>query len=228
MRVLVAFASKHGSTGEIAQPIAGTLRSSGFEVDCAEAGGVKSLEGYDAIVLGSAVYMRRWRSRAKRFLRRHGDRLAQLPFWVFSSGPVGSRRVRSTLPEGSRRAVERVEELGAREHVAFGGDYRPAAAVRRGRWRRASRQSIRTGATGTRSASGRPASRPSSGGAVSVEGGDADERLVRELGWSSWCLPPYQLVGRFCGAGSRRGHETHGGYARSGRRSPMARAVMRR
>ena len=122
MRVLVAFASKHGSTAEIAEAIAGTLRSSGLEVDCAEAGGVKSLERYDAVVLGSAVYMKRWRSRAKRFLRRHGDRLAQLPFWVFSSGPVGEPK---SDPNPAwlepPRIIERVERLGAREHVVFGG-----------------------------------------------------------------------------------------------------------
>jgi len=126
MRVLVAFASKHGSTAEIAEAIAGTLRSSGLEADCAEAGGVKSLEGYDAVVLGSAVYIKRWRSRAKRFLRRHGDRLAQLPFWVFSSGPVGEPKGEVDLAwVEPRRVVERVERLGARQHVVFGGRVPP-------------------------------------------------------------------------------------------------------
>jgi len=43
----------------------------------------------DAVVLGSAVYMRRWRPEARRFLRRFRRELAHRPFWVFSSGPVG-------------------------------------------------------------------------------------------------------------------------------------------
>jgi menaquinone-dependent protoporphyrinogen oxidase len=81
-----------------------------------------SLEPYDAVVLGSAVYIKRWRGGARRFLRRHAKEVAQRPFWVFSSGPVGE-------PKGDPnpawleppRIIERVERLGAREHVVFGG-----------------------------------------------------------------------------------------------------------
>jgi menaquinone-dependent protoporphyrinogen oxidase len=121
-KVLVAYASKNGSTAEIAESIATTLRQAGPSVDCVEAGEVSSLEPYDAVVLGSAVYIKRWRGTAKRFLRRHAKQLAQLPFWVFSSGPVGE-------PKGDPNPtwlepptiVERVERLGAREHVVFGG-----------------------------------------------------------------------------------------------------------
>ena len=60
-RVLVAYGSRHGSTAEIAEAIAATLREAGLAVDCRKAGEVDSLDGYDAVVLGSAVYMRRWR-----------------------------------------------------------------------------------------------------------------------------------------------------------------------
>ena len=63
-RVLVAYGSKHGSTAEIAEAIAATLREAGLQADCVKAGDVRSLEGYDAVVLGSAVYMRRWRRAA--------------------------------------------------------------------------------------------------------------------------------------------------------------------
>jgi menaquinone-dependent protoporphyrinogen oxidase len=121
-KILVAYASKNGSTAEIAQAIAQTLRQAGPSVDCAEAGEITSLEPYDAVVLGSAVYIKRWRGDAKRFLSKHATQLAQRPFWVFSSGPVGE-------PKGDPnpawleppRIIERVEKLGAREHVVFGG-----------------------------------------------------------------------------------------------------------
>ena len=66
--VLVAYGSKHGSTAEIAAAIAETLRESGLRADCLQAGSVDSLEGYDAVVVGSAVYMRRWRREAKSWL----------------------------------------------------------------------------------------------------------------------------------------------------------------
>ena len=69
--VLVAYASKYGATAELAEAIAERLRESGLQADCREADGVKSLDPYDAVVLGSAVYMARWRGGARKFLRRH-------------------------------------------------------------------------------------------------------------------------------------------------------------
>lgn len=121
-KVLVAYASKNGSTAEIAEAIAQTLRQAGPTVDCAEAGSVASLEPYDAVVLGSAVYIKRWRGDARRFLRKYATQLAQRPFWVFSSGPVGEPQSdpNPTWLEPPK-IVERVERLGACGHVVFGG-----------------------------------------------------------------------------------------------------------
>ncbi|MGO9322055.1 MAG: flavodoxin domain-containing protein [Solirubrobacteraceae bacterium] len=120
--VLVAHASKRGSTAEIAQAIADELGKAGLEVDCRAAGEVGGLESYDAVVLGSAVYMKRWQGDAKHFLRKHADELSRRPFWVFSSGPVGDP---DNSPDSSwlepPRIVERASQLGVREHVVFGG-----------------------------------------------------------------------------------------------------------
>jgi menaquinone-dependent protoporphyrinogen oxidase len=121
-RVLVAHASKRGATAEIAEAIADTLREASLEVECSPVEEVRSLSGFDAVVLGSAVYVKRWRGDAKRFLRRHGDELARLPFWVFSSGPTGDPS--KTMDAGwlePAHIVKTVERLGARNHVVFGG-----------------------------------------------------------------------------------------------------------
>ncbi len=123
-RVKVIYASKHGSTREIAEAITDELRAAGQAATCVRAGEVHGLGDCDAVVLGSAVYMGRWRHEAKHVLRRHGPALEAMPFWVFSSGPVGDPAEEQEGAEKwlePRRVIERAEELGVREHVVFGG-----------------------------------------------------------------------------------------------------------
>lgn len=118
-RVLVAYATKHGATAEIAEAVADELRRAGHHVDCLSAEQVSGLDAFDAAVIGSAVYMKRWRPEARRLLRRHAKELAERPFWVFSSGPFGEK----PDPSWSEppRTIERAERLGVRDHVVFGG-----------------------------------------------------------------------------------------------------------
>jgi menaquinone-dependent protoporphyrinogen oxidase len=126
MNVLVTYSSKHGSTAEIAQAIASTLGESGLSVDCRSVDEVRELDGYDAVVLGSALYAGRWRGDARHFLRRHKQELAHVPLWVFSTGPVGEPREREdTSWLEPPRTVKVVERLGARDHVVFGGRVPP-------------------------------------------------------------------------------------------------------
>ncbi len=121
MTVLVAYSSKRGSTAEIAETLAATLRREGLGVCLEPAEGVRSLEPYEAVVLGSAVYMKRWRGEAKHFLKKHRKALRQMPFWVFSSGPVGDPANDNPDWIEPPKLAEKVEELGGREHVVFGG-----------------------------------------------------------------------------------------------------------
>jgi menaquinone-dependent protoporphyrinogen oxidase len=120
-RILVAYGSKHGSTAEIAAAIAEALRDCGLETDCMQAGEVENVDRYDAIVLGSAVYMRRWRREARRFLHKHARALAERPLWVFSSGPVGDPAKDNPAWLEPGRTIAEAERLGARAHVVFGG-----------------------------------------------------------------------------------------------------------
>ena len=88
-RVLVTAASRHESTREIAEAIAAGLRERGVDAQMLPVAEVSTLAGYDAVVLGSAVYMGRWLGEARRFAQVHASPLCSLPTWLFSSGPLG-------------------------------------------------------------------------------------------------------------------------------------------
>ena len=94
-RVLLAYASKHGATAEIAEAVADELREGGHAVDCVPVDQAPNLEAYDAAVIGSAVYMKRWRPEARHLLKRNRKVLAERPFWVFAPAPSGRSPTRS-------------------------------------------------------------------------------------------------------------------------------------
>ena len=88
-RVLVAYASKYGATAEIAEKIGEVLREGGLRADVRPADQVSDVSAYQAVVLGSAVYVGRWRKQAANFLRANEQTLSERPVWLFSSGPTG-------------------------------------------------------------------------------------------------------------------------------------------
>lgn len=88
-RVLVVYASKYGSTAEIAEKIGQALREAGLQADVAPAEKAADVASYDAVVLGSAVYAGSWRKEAVEFLETNEKKMAERPTWLFSSGPTG-------------------------------------------------------------------------------------------------------------------------------------------
>jgi menaquinone-dependent protoporphyrinogen oxidase len=118
MRVLVSAASKYGATGEIAEAIGQVLSERGFDTAVIAPGEVETLDGYDAVVLGSAVYAGHWLKPAKELVDRSGGALAARPVWLFSSGPVGE----PPKPEEDPVDVAEIfEATKAREHRVFAG-----------------------------------------------------------------------------------------------------------
>ncbi|MDO8108531.1 flavodoxin domain-containing protein [Isoptericola sp. b441] len=118
MRVMVAVASRHGATREIGEAIADVLRGAGFDVDVTDPDDVEDVEPFDAVVLGSAVYVGRWAAGARAFVDRFAGRLAQRPVWLFSSGPVGDPPAPMGDPEEIGPIMRR---MGARGHKTFAG-----------------------------------------------------------------------------------------------------------
>lgn len=126
-RVLVAYATKHGSTKEVATTIAATLREHDFDADLREASEVDVLAGYDAVVLGGSLYMGRWHAHARSFLEHHRAALRALPLGVFAMGP---QDLSNGKVAESRAALDRaLKHAGDVEPTAvaiFGGVVDPA------------------------------------------------------------------------------------------------------
>jgi menaquinone-dependent protoporphyrinogen oxidase len=127
MSILVTYGSKRGGTQGLAEMIGDELRKSGFAVDVKPAREVgRRLVGYDAVVVGGAVYMGRWHRDARRFVWTHRHQLSERPTFFFSSGPLGDRMLESDIRP--RRGVQRLMALvGATQHVTFGGQLREDA-----------------------------------------------------------------------------------------------------
>jgi menaquinone-dependent protoporphyrinogen oxidase len=89
MKLLVAYASKYGSTAEIAEVIGKELRKRSLEVEVKPIGDVGDLTGYDGFIIGSALYAGGWLEPAAEFLRSNQELLTSHPVWLFSSGPTG-------------------------------------------------------------------------------------------------------------------------------------------
>ncbi len=145
MRVLVTAASRHGSTAEIAEIIAGVLRSADIETDVLAPEHVATVVGYDAVILGSAVYGGHWLDPAKAFVIRHQEDLVRRPVFLFSSGPLGdplkppeepddayaiedsirSMDLRVFAGRLTKSQLSRSERLIVRLNGASDGDFRP-------------------------------------------------------------------------------------------------------
>ena len=123
MTVLVAAASKHGSTREIAERIGSDLAERGVAVEVKRLEDVDDLDGYEAVVLGSGVYMGNWRKSARRFIDAHAADLARRPTWLFASGSIVGDPPVDEDPRALRAglAEKLVETAHAREHKLFAG-----------------------------------------------------------------------------------------------------------
>jgi len=122
-QVLVAYATKYGATAEIAEKIGEVLREEGFEPDVLPADSVADLTPYGAVVLGSAVYVGKWRGEAAKFLEANEKALAGLPVWLFSSGPTGEGDAVELMKGWSFPGAQQdiADRIGPRDVVVFHG-----------------------------------------------------------------------------------------------------------
>jgi menaquinone-dependent protoporphyrinogen oxidase len=120
--VLVAYATKRGSTREVAEAIADQLAAHGLETTVARADEVAELAGFDGVVLGGSLYMGRWHADARSFLKRHRKQLEAVPLAVFAMGPL---TMEDSDVAGSRKqldhALAKTPDVAPISIAIFGG-----------------------------------------------------------------------------------------------------------
>jgi menaquinone-dependent protoporphyrinogen oxidase len=120
MSILVTYGTKMQGTAGLAEMVAEALRTKGHDVDVLEARRVGDLDGYEAVIVGGALYAFRWHRDARRFVRHHARELRERPTYFFSSGPLDDTASTGEIPpvKGVQSLMDLVE---ARGHVTFGG-----------------------------------------------------------------------------------------------------------
>ncbi len=119
MRVLVTWGSKMGGTEGIAHIIGSELADQGHDVVQLPAA-LADPHGFDAVLVGGALYGNRWHADARHFVSRHLTELRRHPVWFFSSGPLDDSADRAPIPP-VRQAAVLMERVGALGHATFGG-----------------------------------------------------------------------------------------------------------
>ena len=119
-KILVAFATRMGSTGEIALAIGEELTRQGFHVDVRPCARAQDAWTYSAVIVGSCLYVGRWHKSAVDYLKQQASDLAERPTWLFQSGPCGEGAEHQQVD--APRVVRRlVDEMGIDPPMTFGG-----------------------------------------------------------------------------------------------------------
>ena len=125
--ILLAYATRFGSTQEVAETIAAALGAAGFEVDLQPMQEIKKPENYDAVLLGAAIYNAKWHPDAHQFLAKHQETLSQRPVVIFALGPLSTS---DAARRNSRRQLDKeLEKYPWLKPVAveiFAGKYDPS------------------------------------------------------------------------------------------------------
>lgn len=116
-KTLVTYATQYGATKEIAEKIGDGLRQAGLQTDVLPVDSVRDLTAYQAVILGSGVYIGQWNKKASAFLQANEKSLAERKVWLFSSGPTGEGDPNVLLkgwrlPSGLKPVADRIQPCG--------------------------------------------------------------------------------------------------------------------
>jgi len=124
-RILIAYASKKGSTAEIAQAVAKELQAAGNTADALDIGKVASLQGYDAVVFGGPVYVGRLEGRIGRFVQRHYGELAKMPVAGFVVCLAAAAKDREGMALAEKALHAALDPLHPAAETIFAGKLDP-------------------------------------------------------------------------------------------------------
>jgi menaquinone-dependent protoporphyrinogen oxidase len=125
-RILVAFATRYGSTEQVADEIGATFREHGIDVHVRKASEVGELRHYRAVVLGAPFYMGEWHADALAFLEKHQPALVQMPVAIFALGPINEDDDIASAQEQFENVLEKCPWLIPDASAMFGGKYDPS------------------------------------------------------------------------------------------------------
>lgn len=126
MRVLVTWGSKRGGTEGIGRMLGEALAERGFVVRGVSVDEIEDPQGFDAVIIGGALYANRWPANVRGFVKHNLKALRQIPVWFFSSGPLDDSADRADIP-ATPQVSALAESVGANGHVTFGGRLEPDA-----------------------------------------------------------------------------------------------------
>jgi len=127
--ILVTYATRYGSTQEVAEAVAATLRDGGLEVELQPSQKVRTLQGYSGVILGAPLFMFHWHKEALGFLSRHQQALMELPVAVFALGPVHDPHDEQEWQDSQTQLDQELAKFPWFKPVTiqmFGGKYDPA------------------------------------------------------------------------------------------------------
>ena len=124
--ILIAYATRYGSTQEVAEAVGARLREQGLTVEVRRAGEVRSVGGFDAVVLGTPLYIGSLLREARKFLNRCRTALSQMPVAVFALGPVHGGKELEDARTQLTAALAKLPWLRPVATEVFVGKYDPA------------------------------------------------------------------------------------------------------
>ena len=120
MHVQIVYGTRRGGTAGLAHMIATAFEREGWHVTIADVANSPGITDCDVLVVGGPLYLNRWPSDLREWVRHHMATLRVVPTWLFSSGPLDdSARVGDTAPVPSVAKLGREIEIAG--HMTFGG-----------------------------------------------------------------------------------------------------------